>query len=127
MQTITAHRKQVKEVREEFLHLLELHQQLLEAKNRLIPRSGQHDPTALTGAGDETHSAAQLQEQISTLKAGRILKDLAREDGKERATDEPGVANGLAAEPDAGKPESSIPPPEEEGEPSQERGLSQEG
>jgi len=120
MQTITAYRKREQEVREEFLHLLELHQQLLEAKNLLIPHSRRHDPTALTGVTEGTHSVAQLQEQISTLKAGRILEDLARDDSEKGATNEPGSANGLAAEPDAGKAESTIPPPEGEGEPSQE-------
>ena len=120
MQILTAHRKREKKGREDFLRLLELHQQLLDAKNRLIPHSRRHDPTALTGVVEETTSVAQLQEQISTLKAGRILADLARDDGKEEATDEPGAANGLGAEPDAGKAESNLAPPEAEGEPSQE-------
>ena len=120
MQTITVHRKRVKEVRGEFLHLLELSRQLLQAKNRLIPRSRQHDPTALTGVAEETHSVAKLQEEISTLKAARILEKIAQDDGREGVKNEPGAADGLAAEPGAGNAEPTNPSPEEEGEPLQE-------
>ena len=120
MQTITAHRKRAKKVQDDYLRLLELHQQLLEAKSRLIPRSRWQDPTALTGVAEKTDSVAQLLEQISTLKAGQILGNLARNDGKKEAMDQPGPMDGLAAEPDARKTETTIPPPEEEGEPLQE-------
>ena len=120
MQIITAHRKRAKKMQDDYLRLLELHQQLLEAKSRLIPRARWQDPTALTGVAEKTHSVAQLLEQISTLKAGQILGNLARKDGGEEAMDEPGAVDGLAAEPEARKTETTIPPPKEKGEPLQE-------
>ena len=120
MQTLTAHRKRAKQVQDDYLRLLELHQQLLEAKSRLIPRARWQDPTALTGVAEKTDSVARLLAQISTLKAGQILGNLARNDGKGETMDEPGAVDGLAAEPDARKTEPTIPPPEVEGEPFQE-------